>query len=337
MSSTTTNYGFPKPSYTDFADITVLDSAFDQIDTALKAIENRVLITQTASGTGTVITLTLPTLVNGYTFTFIASANNNGTATTINGKPFYKAGTTTPPTLIAGKAYTAWYDSTNDCFFIKASAEGNTIAGHVLAGDTFSNNNDTGLLGTMPNNGSVSQSLAINGSYTIPKGYHDGTGKVAQSITTKGAQTYTPTTYDQTIPGNQYISGAQTIKGDANLIASNIISGKSIFGVNGSATIQSLGGKITEVKNFTIPGVKTINLTFNNVPILITGLFYSGTHPVYFTVIAANPFGLPNSYFMTLNGEDVSGTFSIYLTGTTLSIRNPFANDMLNGTAVAIC
>lgn len=52
----------------------------------------------------------------------------------------------------------------------------------------------------------------------------------------KGAQTYTPTTADQTIPAGKYLSGAQTIKGDANLVAGNIRSGKSIFGVAGSLT-----------------------------------------------------------------------------------------------------
>lgn len=109
---------------------------------------------QTAGGTATAITLTINgTLANGYPITFIASANNSGAATTINNKKLYKPNTTTAPNLIAGKAYTIWYsaagDSGNGCFFIKASAEGNTIASHVLAGDTFSNYSDTGLIGTL--------------------------------------------------------------------------------------------------------------------------------------------------------------------------------------------
>lgn len=58
--------------------------------------------------------------------------------------------------------------------------------------------------------------------------------KVTGSIVSKAAQTYTPTTSDQTISASQYLSGAQTIKGDANLAAANIASGVTIFGVQGT-------------------------------------------------------------------------------------------------------
>ena len=53
-------------------------------------------------------------------------------------------------------------------------------------------------------------------------------------LTTKEATIYTPTTSDQTIASKTYLTGVQTIKGDANLTAENIKSGVSIFGVSGS-------------------------------------------------------------------------------------------------------
>lgn len=53
---------------------------------------------------------------------------------------------------------------------------------------------------------------------------------------TKAATTYTPSTSNQTIAAGTYCSGAQTIKGDANLVADNIKSGVSIFGVAGTMT-----------------------------------------------------------------------------------------------------
>ena len=88
----------------------------------------------------------------------------------------------------------------------------------------------------MANKGAVNQALAINGTYTIPAGYHNGSGKITQSIPTQAAQTITPGTANKTIAAGRYLSGVQTIKGDANLKAANIKKGVSIFGVAGTLT-----------------------------------------------------------------------------------------------------
>lgn len=69
--------------------------------------------------------------------------------------------------------------------------------------------------------------------------YANGT-KYTGSISSKSAQTYTPSTSDQTINAGQYLSGAQTIKGDANLVAGNILNGVSIFGVTGNLAMPSI-------------------------------------------------------------------------------------------------
>ena len=61
---------------------------------------------------------------------------------------------------------------------------------------------------------------------------------IGSKVTKKSAQTYTPGTSDQTIGSGQYLSGTQTIKGDSNLVGSNILFGKSIFGVSGSVVVQ---------------------------------------------------------------------------------------------------
>lgn len=67
---------------------------------------------------------------------------------------------------------------------------------------------------------------------------------LANAFTVQGAQMITPTTTDQTISADQYLTGNQTILGDANLIASNIVSGVTIFGVTGTA--QTGGGWVEE-------------------------------------------------------------------------------------------
>lgn len=58
--------------------------------------------------------------------------------------------------------------------------------------------------------------------------------KITGTMPSKEAATFTPTTTDQTIDAGQYLSGTQTIQGDANLIPENIASGVSIFGVTGT-------------------------------------------------------------------------------------------------------
>ena len=119
---------------------------------------------------------------------------------------------------------------------VSATKVGTAGAADVLTGKTFTSATGVKLSGSMPNNGSVNKILDINATYTIPKGYHDGTGKVTQVVKTLGGNSYTPKKSDIIIPANQYLLGDQIIKGDANLVAENIMSGKTIFGVAGTAT-----------------------------------------------------------------------------------------------------
>ena len=69
------------------------------------------------------------------------------------------------------------------------------------------------------------------------KVFYGASGKSTGSMNEKSAQTYTPGTTDQTIAANQYLTGAQTIKGDANLQPSNIVDGVTIFNTKGTAKI----------------------------------------------------------------------------------------------------
>lgn len=70
-------------------------------------------------------------------------------------------------------------------------------AADVLANKIIVDATGKSVAGTMPNNGAVTKNLSVNTtSYTIPKGYHDGTGKV--SITTQ-YKNVTPTKSEQTV------------------------------------------------------------------------------------------------------------------------------------------
>lgn len=61
---------------------------------------------------------------------------------------------------------------------------GTAVAANVLTGKTFSNSQSDNLPGTMPNNGAVSRSLLPGESYTVPEGYHSGSGKVTATLET---------------------------------------------------------------------------------------------------------------------------------------------------------
>lgn len=78
----------------------------------------------------------------------------------------------------------------------------------------------------------------------VPDSGYDGLSSVQINAIspTKAAQTYTPGTADQTIASGRWLTGAQTIKGDANLVAGNIKKDVSIFGVTGSYEGSGGGG-----------------------------------------------------------------------------------------------
>ena len=92
------------------------------------------------------------------------------------------------------------------------------------------------------------QNIAINAGVTTP-GYVAATasasGTVAVTVkdsttlklATESAHTYTPGTEDVTIAAYKWLTGAQTIKGDANLLSGNIKGGVTIFGVAGSSSV----------------------------------------------------------------------------------------------------
>lgn len=90
----------------------------------------------------------------------------------------------------------------------------------------------------------------------------------------KSAQTYTPTTTNQTISAGQYLSGNQTILGDPNLLAQYILSGVSIFGVAGTA-INGAGMKYYAYGNTLInssSGAASVSgLSFTPTTLIATG------------------------------------------------------------------
>ena len=81
----------------------------------------------------------------------------------------------------------------------------------------------------------VSSAGLITAKSTQSAGYvSSGTKSATKQLTTQGAQTITPGTSNRTIASGRYLTGTQTIKGDANLVAANIKKDVTIFGVRGT-------------------------------------------------------------------------------------------------------
>lgn len=72
---------------------------------------------------------------------------------------------------------------TGICTFDADTSDATAAVAEVLTSKTFYKNGDK-LTGTMPNRGAVTGTIStVAGSYTIPNGYHDGSGTVGISAT----------------------------------------------------------------------------------------------------------------------------------------------------------
>lgn len=239
----------------------------------------------------------------------------------------------------------------------KIGSEADVTAAQILSGKK-AYVGSVYIIGTMTDRGAVVITLNAGDTYTILSGYHNGSGKItvnslasqtsatataAQILSTmtawvngvkitgtmesKAAATYTPGTANQTIAAGQYLSGAQTISGDANLIAANILTGKTIFGVNGTFTSdgtatasQMLSGVIAYVKGSKITGTISSKVAATFTPgtadqTIAAGQYLSGIQTVLgdANLIAAN----------IVTGKSifgVSGTFSSDATATAAQI-----------------
>lgn len=116
---------------------------------------------------------------------------------------------------------------TGSCTFDSDTSADTAAVGEILSGKT-AHARGTQLTGTMTNNGGVTGSIStVSGQYTVPQGYHDGSGKVG-------------------------ISSAE----QAKIIAGNIKSGVEILGVTGSYS----GEAITSQSKTATPSWATQNI-----------------------------------------------------------------------------
>lgn len=186
--------------------------------------------------------------------------------------------------------------------------------------------------GSMTNNGSVSASLdASTNSYTVPEGYHSGSGKVSISTQTKTA---TPKTTDQTISADSgKVISSVTVKGvTCNLPSADKIRKDEVASVtsNGTTLASVTGTYEAEAADpesvyYAISSNGTASITVDANKVYLLDIHASqGSTASYSKFDATQITGAEATQLCHLQEVNAysSGTFwKIIPTGTTLSIR----------------
>ena len=196
------------------------------------------------------------TVQEGDTFTIPAGYHNgSGTVSGVAGGGNYKLQSKTVAPTKAQQAVTpdsGYYglsdvtvsaipDAYQDVSSVTATAA------DTLTGKVFVTSDGTVTTGTMANNGAVTKALdAATTSYTIPKGYHSGAGKVSVTVETKEV---TPTKAAQVIvPSTGKLLSKVSVAAipavyvdtsDADAAAANILDSKTAY-VNGAKVVGTM-------------------------------------------------------------------------------------------------
>lgn len=184
-----------------------------------------------SSATITTGTNTITLTKTGVTTTPTVSAGYVSSATASTATVALTASVTVNPTPTASGATVtipAGYYSTQTT---KAVSSGSATAPASISGTSATVSTGTNTL-TLTKTVSVTPS--VSAGYVSSGTSGNSSVSLTASVTTKAAATITPGTSDQTISSGTYLTGTQTIAGDADLVAGNIKSGVQIFGVTGS-------------------------------------------------------------------------------------------------------
>lgn len=200
-------------------------------------------------------------------------------------------------------------------------------AADVLEGKTIVTS--TGEVeGTMPNNGAVSQVLTVSTtSYTVPEGYHDGTGTVSIVTETKTA---TPTKSSQTInPSTGKVLSSVTVAAipaayqdvtNVDATAADVLAGKVIVAADGT----EVTGTMTD--NAAVS--RTLDATTDNQSYTVPAGYHNGSGTV--NIVLETKSATP-----TTSSQTITPTSGKVLSAVTVSAIPAKYGDTTGDTAVA--
>ena len=138
--------------------------------------------------------------------------------------------------VLAGKKFhlPSGANGVGTCQFDADTSDATAVAAEILQGKT-AYKNGAKLTGTMPNNGAVTGTIStVEEQYTVPQGYHDGSGKVGINATEQ-----------------------------SKIIANNIKSGVEILGVIGTYTGEAIAAQSKTVTPTTATQTITPDLAYD--------------------------------------------------------------------------
>ena len=152
----------------------------------------------------------------------------------------------------------------------KSVASGSAAGPSSLSGSSASVSTGTNILTLTKTN--VTTTPTVSPGYVSNGTASTATVSLTANVTTKGAAIITPGTTNQTISSGTYLTGTQTIAGDADLVAGNIKAGTKIFNTTGTYTSDATAAAADIVSGETayVNGSKVIGT-------LVVQKYYTGS------------------------------------------------------------
>lgn len=308
----------PDSGYYGLSDVTVnaIPEAYQNVSsvtaTAADVLASKIIVDSTGSSiAGTMpnngaVNKTLDVTSNNQTYT-VPAGYHNGSGTV---KVVLETKTATPTTssqdIVPTNGKVLSKVTVNAIPDIFADTTGDdAVAANILSGTKAHSYDETtgkavALTGSMPDNGAVSQTLDAttgNQTYTVPAGYHNGSGKVQIVLENK---TVTPTTGTQTIaPSNGKVLSKVTVNpipsayhdtSNVDAVADDILAGKVIVAADGTEITGTMVDRGTVNK--------TLDATTGNQSFTIAAGKHSGSGKV--TIVLEEKSATPTASSQTV-------------------------------------